>query len=171
VEVVEAVPPVTVTGLPRSVDPTTNCTVPGAAAGETVAVRVTDVPSFWGLAGVADTVVVVAVTGSTTKGVVPVEPAYPLPEAAVKTAWSVRFPTGSEVVVVEAVPPLTVTGLPMGVVPFSNCTVPVAAVGVTVAVSRTEAPWNTGPLGTVCTVVVVDVSGATTKDVVPIELA
>ena len=64
VDVCGAVPPLTVTGLPMSVVPTSNWTVPGAADGETVAVRVSGVPNSWGLAGDALSVVVVEVTGS-----------------------------------------------------------------------------------------------------------
>ncbi len=58
----------------------------------------------------------------------------------VKTAFNVRLPTGRVDVLIEAVPPLTATGAPMVVEPFSNCTVPVAADGVTVALSWTDVP-------------------------------
>ena len=57
---VSAVPPLTVTGLPMSVVPTLNWTVPGAADGEIVAVRVSRVPDYWGLGGETDSVVVVS---------------------------------------------------------------------------------------------------------------
>ena len=68
----EAVPSVTGTGLPMSVVPFSNCTVPVAPA-VTVAVRVTEVPKGWGLAGVGTSVVVVGVTPPyTTDQVLPV---------------------------------------------------------------------------------------------------
>ena len=57
----DAVPPVTVTGVPMSVEPTSNCTVPGAD-GLTEAFNVTGVPTFCGLAGVVVSVVVVDVS-------------------------------------------------------------------------------------------------------------
>ena len=57
------------------------------------------------------------------------------------------MPTGRATVVVWAIPPLTVTGLPMSVVPASNCTVPVAALGVTVAVSVIDVPPGWGLTG------------------------
>ena len=50
---VVAMPPVTVTGLPMSVEPTLNWTVPPATLGVTVAFKVTEVPANWGLVGVA----------------------------------------------------------------------------------------------------------------------
>ena len=73
-----------------------------------------------------------------------------------KTAFSVRLPTGRVEVVIEAVPPLTATGAPMAVEPFSNWTVPVAADGVTVALSWTDVPDVTGLDGTVARAVVVE---------------
>jgi hypothetical protein len=78
----------------------------------------------------------------------------------VNTAFNVRLPTGSDVVVVEAAPPLTVTGLPMSVVPFSNCTDPAAGdevegVTLTAALSCTDAPAVAWVVGLVVSVVVV----------------
>ena len=70
---VEATPPVTVTGVPMSVVPTENCTVPVAALGLTVAFKVTDVPYCWGLAGVAVSAVEVGVAVMVYEAV-PVEP-------------------------------------------------------------------------------------------------
>ncbi len=61
---VDAVPFVTVTGDPMSVEPTLNCTVPGAD-GLTEAFNVTVVPTFCGLAGVVVSVVVVDVSVGT----------------------------------------------------------------------------------------------------------
>ena len=63
------------TGLPMSVVPTSNWTVPGAADGVIVAVRVSSVPYCWGLAGDAVSVVEVEVTGFTVNVSVPVDPA------------------------------------------------------------------------------------------------
>jgi len=65
----------------------------------------------------------------------------------VNAAVSESVPTGKVVVAVEAVPPVTVTGLPMGVLPTSNWTVPVALDGVTVALNETEVPENCGLAG------------------------
>ncbi len=60
VDVCSGPSPADVHGLPMSVVPTSNWTVPVAADGETVAVRVTWVPELLGLAGEAVKVVVVA---------------------------------------------------------------------------------------------------------------
>ena len=69
-----ACPLVTVTRLPMSVVPTSNWTVPGAADGVTVAVRVSWVPNSWGLAGDAFSVVG-RCHGFTVNDSVPVDPA------------------------------------------------------------------------------------------------
>ena len=69
-----AVPPLTVTGPPMLAPLTWNWTVPGAAEGETVAVSVTVVPRNCGPFGLAESDVVVGVTGFTVKDAVPVEP-------------------------------------------------------------------------------------------------
>ncbi len=74
----------------------------------------------------------------------------------VKTAFNVRVPTGRVDVLIEAVPPLTATGAPMAVEPFSNWTVPVAADGVIVALSWTDVPDVTGLDGMVVRTVVVE---------------
>ena len=87
-----------------------------------------------------------------------------------KTAWSEWVPTGSGVVVTAvATPDVTVTGLPMSVVPSSNCTVPAAADGLTVAVRVTAVPYSWGDGGDA--VSVVPVVAATVKDAVPVEPA
>lgn len=68
VRVATPVVALTVAGAPRLLDPSLNCTVP-AAAGATVAVKVTEVPAVVGLTGLTVRVVVVAVapaTGFTT---------------------------------------------------------------------------------------------------------
>ena len=64
----------------------------------------------------------------------------------VNTALSEWVPTGS-VVVMEAVPPVTVTGLPMRVTPSWNCTLPTADAGVSVAVSVSPVPVRAGEGG------------------------
>ncbi len=56
-------PPLTVTGLPMSVEPSRNCTVPVADEGVTVAVRVSWVPNSWGLGGATDSDVKDGVVG------------------------------------------------------------------------------------------------------------
>ena len=53
------------------------------------------------------------------------------------TAISECDPAAKEDVVPNAVPLLTITGLPRLVGPSLNCTVPIAVAGVTVAVSAT----------------------------------
>ena len=152
VVVVWAIPPVTVTGAPMSVVPASNCTVP-ATVGLTVAFRVTEVPANWGLAGVAVSEVVVGMAVIVYEAV-PVEPPKPLPAVGEKTALSGRCRPGGVAVVVWAIPPVTVTGVPMSVVPTSNCTVPVA-VGVTVAFRVTEVPNTWGLAGVAVSTVVV----------------
>ena len=94
----------------------------------TVAVKVTEAPSWEGLADDVSAVDV-ELSGSTVNAVVPVDPPYPLPAVGVKTALRPSVPTGRVEVAMWAMPPLTVTGLPMSVEPTSNCTVPVAAEG------------------------------------------
>ena len=70
--------------------------------------------------------------------------------------------------VVDAVPPLTVTGLPIGAVPFRNCTVPVAFDGDTAAFNWTEVPNAWGLAGVVVSAVVVIVVGKTRDHVLPV---
>ncbi len=122
---VEAEPEETVTGVPISVgvpEPYSNWTVPCAADEATVAVRVTDVPANWGLAGVGVRVVVVGVPWM-VKVSVPVEAAKPA-VVGVNTALRSSVPTGRVLVGKVATPPLVVTGAPRSDPPFSNCTVP-----------------------------------------------
>ena len=73
------------------------------------------------------------------------------------TALSESVPTGRVDVTAVATPEVTVTGLPMSVVPTSNCTVPLAA-GLTVAVSVTGVPDGCGLAGEADRVVVVGVA-------------
>jgi hypothetical protein len=91
-----------------------------------------------------------------------------LPAVGVKTALRVSVPTGRVEVWTWATPELTVTGLPIGVEPFSNCTVPVAAAGLTVAVSVSLVPESCGLAGEAASVVVVG-AAVTVKVVVPVE--
>ena len=80
------------------------------------------------------------------------------------------MPTGRAAVVVDALPPATVTGPPMLVEPTSNWTLPLAAVGVTVAESVTVTPDSCGLAGLVPREVVVVASGTTVNVAVPVEL-
>ena len=73
----------------------------------------------------------------------------------VNTALRLSVPTGRAVVDVAATPPVTVTGVPMSVVPTENCTVPVAALGLTVAVKVTDVPPGWGLVGEAVSPVVV----------------
>jgi hypothetical protein len=78
----------------------------------------------------------------------------------VKAAVIESVPTGRAVVVVDAAPTDTATGLPMSVPPTANWTVPVAVDGVTVALSVTVVPKLCGLAGVgAFRVVVVPVMG------------
>jgi len=71
------------------------------------------------------------------------------------------------VVIVDAVPELTVTGAPMFVPPTSNCTVPAAlelSAAITVAVRVTVAPVATGFGAATSDVVVLTAAGAAKAD-------
>ena len=89
-----AVPALTVTGLPMSLPLSSNWTVPGAADGDTVAVRVSCAPVGCGLGGDTDSAVVV-LTALTVNEAVPVDAEKPLPVVGVKTAVRLSAPTGS----------------------------------------------------------------------------
>jgi hypothetical protein len=102
-----------------------------------VADNETGVPLVTVPLGVTDSEVVVAVAGTavTTREVVAdVEPAKAAGSPGRKAALSARVPAASEVVVSEAVPPDTATGVPSADPPSENCTVPAAPDGETVAV-------------------------------------
>ena len=88
-----------------------------------------------------------------------------------KTAVKLSVPTGSDEVWVSAVPPLTVTGLPMSVVPTLNWTVPGAADGVIVAVRVSRVPdcWGLG--GETASVVVVEAALTVNGTVLLVEVA
>jgi hypothetical protein len=141
---VEAVPAVNATGLPSKVgvpDPYSNWTEPSTPDVVTVAFSVTDVPANCGLVGEAVSVVMVGIP-SIVNVLVPVEGAYPAVEG-LKTAPRSLVPTGSAVVVVDAAPATTVTGLPSSVgvpEPYSNWTEPATPEVVTEAFSVTEVP-------------------------------
>ena len=122
----------------------------------TVAVKLTGVSSV-AVDGPASAVAVTAAgPGDTVNDAVPVDPLNAEPALGVKTAFSVCAPTASAASVVDAVPPLTVTGEPMLVAPSKNCTVP-EAVGLTVAVKVRFVPTCCGLLGLTPRVVVVEV--------------
>jgi hypothetical protein len=82
----------------------------------------------------------------------------------VNTAVSWCEPAVNVVVVCDAVPLLMATALPMLVAPSLNCTVPAAAVGLTVAVSVTAVPTTAGVAAEdVLSVVLVAVAPEITK--------
>jgi hypothetical protein len=163
---VEAAPPLTVTGPPMGVVPTSNCTVP-ATPDVTAALRVTDVSNGWGLDCVVVRVVVVGPV--TVNEMVSDDVSYVPVLVGEKVAVSESTPAGKALVEVEAAPPLTVTGPPMGVVPTSNWTVP-ATPDVTAAWSVIEVPAGWGLDCVVVRVVVVEI-GLTVKVVVPVDPA
>jgi hypothetical protein len=61
----------------------------------------------------------------------------------------------ANVVVTDAVPPVTATGLPIGVAPSWNCTLPTADAGDTVAVSVSPVPAAAGEGGVTAKTVLV----------------
>src|SRR6476469_7888756 len=73
----------------------------------------------------------------------------------VNTAVSECAPVVNDEVIVNAVPLITVTGLPMVVSPSLNWTVPAAAWGFTFAMRVTGKPWGNEPLGAALSVTVV----------------
>lgn len=74
------------------------------------------------------------------------------------TAVSWWPPTANADVVAVATPLLTSMGLPRLTVPWPNCTVPTAVVGMTVAIRVTLVPWGTGEAGFVVSAVLVAVA-------------
>ena len=133
--VTAAVPLATVTGEPTLVAPTLNWTVP-VEAGLTVAMSVSGVPTNRGPVGETVRSVLVGIR-VTVNEMVSEEAAYTPVLVGEKVAVSASVPTGRALVEVEAAPPLTVTGPPMGVVPTSNWTVP-ATPDVTAALRVTD---------------------------------
>ncbi len=108
------------------------------------------------------------VIGLTVNEAVPVEGEKPFPTVGVKTALKLSVPTGNVDVWTWAVPPLTVTGVPMSVVPTSNWTEPVADDGATVAVRVSWVPNSCGLAGEAVNVVVVG-TPVTVNDAVPVD--
>jgi hypothetical protein len=134
----DAVPLVTITGLPRVVVPSLNCTVPAAVTGVTVAVSVRGTFGAMGESGdVASAVLVAGAPATTNVTVGEVDGPYAAGSAGLNTASSEREPAARADVNPDAVPLLTITGLPRFVVPSLNCTVPTAVAGVTVAFNAT----------------------------------
>ncbi|HKR52087.1 MAG TPA: hypothetical protein VJT72_21400 [Pseudonocardiaceae bacterium] len=127
---------------------------------------------FWGTGETGDVVssvlvsfdalaadVLAAVTMKATVG--DVDPLWSAALAGVNTALSWCGPTVNFDVRPDAVPlAVTMTGLPMGVVPSWNCTVPAAPAGVTAAVSVTSVFSGAVEAGVVVRVVVVGAAWA-----------
>lgn len=166
VVVPDAVPLVTLTGLPRLAVPSLNCTVPTAVAGLTATVSVTWVPERTGEAGAVASAALVAVpplaepvitkiTGGEVDGLKTVG------VAGVNTAVSERDPAANVDVDPDAAPLLTATGLPRLAVPSMNCTTPTAVAGVIVAVSVTGVPGAAEEAGDVVSAVLVAVGPVT----------
>lgn len=125
--------------------PSLNCTVPAAAAGEIIAVIVMGVSSTTTDSGVVASAVLVTVAPAITNVTAgDVDALYSVAVVGVNTAVSWRDPTANVVVVCVAVPLVRATAVPMLVAPSRNCTVPAAAVGVTVAVNVTVLPCTAG---------------------------
>jgi hypothetical protein len=165
VVVCDAVPLATATASPILVAPSLNCTVPAAVIGETVAARTTELPWTGGVA-VEDalSVVLVGAAPETVNGTGgDVDGPYSFGFVGVNTAVNWCDPTDSVDVDVDAVPLLTATRSPMLVLPSLNCIVPVAADGLSVAVSVTVLPWVTGDAAEVLTVTFVGVAPAMAK--------
>ena len=153
--------PAATVDVPSEVAPSKNCTVP-AAAGATVAVNVTAVPTCCGLAGVGTRVVVVGVAGTDVtvyESTLEVDPTKAVGSVGVKVALIECVAIDSADMVVLAVPPATVAGAPSVEAPSKNCTVP-AALGATVAVKVTDVPETTGLTGSAATDVVVATAAA-----------
>ena len=168
-----AEPEVTVAAEPIAVPPSSNCTLPTALPGDTVADSATLAPAATE-DGEAATVVVVATAAAVTVTVVAelVEAVNDDEFAGVNTAVIACEPTELNEVEALAVPPLTVTAAPIAVLPSSNWTVPAAVLGDTVADSATLAPVATdvGEAETVVAVWVAPVGAAVTVTVAAVAL-
>ena len=168
-----AVPPETVAAAPRFAAPSRNCTVPTAELGVIVAVRVLDVPTTTGLAGVTTSAVVVVTAAELTT----YETAADVELVKAVLSVGVNFAVSEWVAAVRAVdvnvatPAATLAGAPKVAAPSKNCTVPAAA-GDTVALSCAEVPAVTGLAGVTARAVVVvvgtDGTGYTWVHVVPV---
>ena len=120
--------------------PSLNCTVPVAEAGVTVALKVTDCPSVDGFcdevtAAVVGSCEILCDSAGEVLGASFVSPMY--------AAVIVCVPTANEETDKDAFPP-AIGAVPSAVVPSANCTVPVAVIGVTVAVKGTACPIVAG---------------------------
>jgi hypothetical protein len=153
--------------------PSKKATVPGAAAGAIVAVRVTEDPWTTGPAGVpaSDVIVVAAVTVSDDAGVDVDVPKF---AGLVGTNCAVRecVPTPSVLVLTETPVPFQAWLAPTWVVPSKNLIEPTALVGVTAPERVTVVPKPTGPVGETVRLVLVVVAGAalTVYDVAGVEV-
>ena len=142
-----AIPEFTLTALPIATPLFLKVTVPAAAAGERVAVRVTLEPDgavVTTVFGAAVSAAVSAVVVVACETVTVLEPEGDVEKSAgtvgVKVAVRTLAPISRDVVASVAVPELTATGLPTVAVPFLNVTVPAAEEGETDADSVTLAP-------------------------------
>jgi hypothetical protein len=159
VEVMKVAVPLLTVLLPNRVPPSRNVTVPVAAPGVTVAVRVTGWPNEAGLGETVRTVVVfplatVSITVAEVLVANLLSPPY--------TAESEWLPAGRLEVVKIAVPLLSVW-LPIVAVPSMKFTDPVAPAGATVAVKVTVWP-NVVDAGVTERSVVVGVRGTVPTD-------
>ena len=137
----EADPAVIVTAVPRGEVPSRNCTVPVAEGGVTAAVNVTAWPAIEELTEeltVTPAVTLLTVCAKAAE-VLALELASPLYAAVMECV-----PTAGLVLVKRAEPALTGTGLPKGVEPSENWTVPVTEAGVIFAVKVTACPAREG---------------------------
>jgi len=135
-----AADPLTTAAEPRAVEPSRNCTVPVAEAGVTIAVSVTVWLTVEGFVEDVSAVVVAALftVCASVVDVLDALLASPLYTAVMECAPAVSVDTDSDA------DPLTTVAEPSADVPSRNCTVPVAAVGVTTAVSVTVWPTVEG---------------------------
>jgi hypothetical protein len=122
--------------MPSTVDPSRNCTLPVAEAGETVAVNVTFCPD---IAGLSDEVSAVAVLSLLTVTVTAAEELPASLPSPLYTAAIERLPT-ARLEVENAADPLARFAVASTVAPSRNWTLPVAAAGVTEAVKVTLWP-------------------------------
>jgi len=175
-----ALPPLKLTGLPKSLPSILNCTVPpgvpdpGALA-LTVAVNVTACPNTDGLADELTAVVVPSWFTVCVKSgdVLPLKLPSPL-----YTVVMMCGPIASDAIApLVALPPLKLTGLPKSVPSILNCTVPLGVpapgtLALTVAVNVTLCP-NTDGLADEVTLVLVSALSTTcvsAPDVLPLKL-
>jgi hypothetical protein len=139
VEVVNVATPADIdAGGPNGVVPSVKVTVPVAVAGDTLAVKMTAWLNCDGFNEEVNVTIGMTLTTVCTTGVemAAVSVASPLYAAVTECVPTERL----EVVSAAAPPRVRVTGLPKGVVPSRNVTVPVAEAGVTVAANVTACP-------------------------------